>query len=307
MTELLVTPKSLSHMETLIDLGADAFVIGEQKFGLRLPGEFNRQQMTEAVALAHKNDKKVYAAVNGLFHNYHLDAVEDYINFLHEIRVDRIIFGDPAVVMYVKAQENPIPLHWNAETLVTNHFQCNYWGKRGASRAVLARELNLDEIINIKENSNVEIEVQVQGMTCMFQSKRMLLGNYYTFQDRQMKIERRNDEQSLLLYDEERQNNYPVYEDYNGTHIMSPNDICLIEELAPFFEAGIDSFKIDSILQTEEYINVVTEQYRQAIDLYNEDPEIYEDEKFMLIDPIEEIQPDHRPFDEGFLYKQTVY
>ncbi len=93
MTELLVTPKSLSHMETLIDLGADAFVIGEQKFGLRLPGEFNRQQMTEAVALAHKNDKKVYAAVNGLFHNYHLDAVEDYINFLHEIRVDRIIFG----------------------------------------------------------------------------------------------------------------------------------------------------------------------------------------------------------------------
>ncbi len=151
----------------------------------------------------------------------------------------------------MKAQENPIPLHWNAETLVTNHFQCNYWGKRGASRAVLARELNLDEIINIKENSNVEIEVQVQGMTCMFQSKRMLLGNYYTFQDRQMKIERRNDEQSLLLYDEERQNNYPVYEDYNGTHIMSPNDICLIEELAPFFEAGIDSFKIDGILQTE--------------------------------------------------------
>ncbi len=68
----------------------------------------------------------------------------------------------------------------------------------------------MDEIINIKENSNVEIEVQVQGMTCMFQSKRMLLGNYYTFQDRQMKIERRNDEQSLLLYDEERQNNYPV-------------------------------------------------------------------------------------------------
>ena len=59
MTELLVTPKSLSYMETLIDLGADAFVIGEQKFGLRLPGEFNRQQMTEAVALAHKNDKKI--------------------------------------------------------------------------------------------------------------------------------------------------------------------------------------------------------------------------------------------------------
>ncbi|MBI5972648.1 U32 family peptidase [Staphylococcus caledonicus] len=307
MTELLVTPKSLAHMETLIDIGADAFVIGEQKFGLRLAGEFKRDDIKRAVALAHENDKKVYVAVNGIFHNYHLNALEDYINYLHELEVDRIIFGDPAVVMYVKNQENPIPLNWDAETIVTNYFQCNYWGKKGAKRAVLARELNLDEIISIKEKANVEIEVQVHGMTCMFQSKRLLLGNYYTFQDRQMKIQRDNSEHELLLYDEERENKYPVFEDYNGTHIMSPNDICLIEELEPLFQANIDSFKIDGVLQSEEYINVVTRQYREAIDLYNEDPEAYEDEKFMLVDPIEEIQPEHRPFDEGFLYKQTVY
>lgn len=307
MTELLVTPKSLNHMKTLIELGADAFVIGEQKFGLRLPGEFNREDVRKAVNLAHEHDKKVYVAVNGIFHNYHLNALENYIEFLHEIRVDRIIFGDPAVVMYVKKQNNPIPLNWDAETIVTNYFQCNYWGGKGAKRAVLARELNLDEILNIKKHANVEIEVQVHGMTCMFQSKRMLLGNYYTFQDRQMKIQRSENEQDLLLYDEERENKYPVFEDYNGTHIMSPNDICLIEELEPFFEANIDSFKIDGILQSEAYINTVTAQYREAIDLYHEDPEAYEDEKFMLIDPIEEIQPEHRPFDEGFLYKQTVY
>ncbi|MGX0140453.1 peptidase U32 family protein [Staphylococcus hominis] len=307
MTELLVTPKSLNHMKTLIELGADAFVIGEQKFGLRLPGEFNREDVRKAVNLAHEHDKKVYVAVNGIFHNYHLNALENYIEFLHEIRVDRIIFGDPAVVMYVKKQNNPIPLNWDAETIVTNYFQCNYWGEKGAKRAVLARELNLDEILNIKKHAKVEIEVQVHGMTCMFQSKRMLLGNYYTFQDRQMKIQRSENEQDLLLYDEERENKYPVFEDYNGTHIMSPNDICLIEELEPFFEANIDSFKIDGILHSESYINTVTAQYREAIDLYHEDPEAYEDEKFMLIDPIEEIQPEYRPFDEGFLYKQTVY
>lgn len=307
MTELLVTPKSLNHMKTLIELGADAFVIGEQKFGLRLPGEFNREDVRKAVNLAHEHDKKVYVAVNGIFHNYHLNALENYIEFLHEIRVDRIIFGDPAVVMYVKKQNNPIPLNWDAETIVTNYFQCNYWGEKGAKRAVLARELNLDEILNIKKHAKIEIEVQVHGMTCMFQSKRMLLGNYYTFQDRQMKIQRSENEQDLLLYDEERENKYPVFEDYNGTHIMSPNDICLIEELEPFFEANIDSFKIDGILHSESYINTVTAQYREAIDLYHEDPEAYEDEKFMLIDPIEEIQPEHRPFDEGFLYKQTVY
>ena len=94
--------------------------------------------MTGAVALAHKNDKKsICRAVNGLFHNYHLDAVEDYINFyMRNTSCTELFSGDPAVVMYVKAQENPTPLHWNAETLVTNHFQCNYWGKRGASRAL---------------------------------------------------------------------------------------------------------------------------------------------------------------------------
>ncbi|UXV41356.1 peptidase U32 family protein [Staphylococcus simulans] len=307
MTELLVTPKSVAHIETLIEKGADAFVIGEQKFGLRLAGEFDRTAMREAVDIIHAHGKKAYAAVNGIFHNYHLNAVEDYIDFLHEIRVDRIIFGDPAVVMYVKAQQDPIALNWDAEALVTNYFQCNYWGKRGAKRAVLARELNLEEILNIKAHADVEIEVQVHGMTCMFQSKRMLLGNYYTFQDRQMKIKRNETDKDLLLYDEERENQYPVFEDYNGTHIMSPNDICLIEELEPLLEAGIDSLKIDGVLHTEEYINVCTEQYREAIDLYYEDPEAYEDEKFMLVDPIEAIQPDHRPFDEGFLFKHTVY
>ncbi|MCU5746427.1 U32 family peptidase [Staphylococcus sp. SQ8-PEA] len=307
MTELLVTPKSLSHIEDLIDRGADAFVLGEQKFGLRVAGEFNREQLSQAVSLIHKHNKKAYVAVNGIFHNYHLPALKDYIDFLHELRVDRIIFGDPAVVMYVKEQQDPIPLNWDAETLVTNYFQCNYWGGKGAKRAVLARELNLEEILNIKRNADVEIEVQVHGMTCMFQSKRMLLGNYYTFQDRQMKIKRDHNDKELLLYDEERDNLYPVYEDYNGTHIMSPNDICLLEELTPLLEAKIDSIKIDGLLHSETYINICTEQYRQALDLYNQDPEVYEDEKFMLVDPIEDIQPEHRPFDEGFLYKQTVY
>lgn len=309
MTELLVTPKSLSHIDTLIDKGADAFVIGEEKFGLRLAGEFNREDLTVATHKIQAAGKKVYVAVNGIFHNYHIPALEDYIAFLHELRVDRIIFGDPAVVMLVKQQDNPIPLNWNAETLVTNHFQCNYWGNRGAKRAVLARELSLEEILSIKAHSDVEIEVQVHGMTCMFQSKRMLLGNYYMFQERQMKIERQPhaDDTQLLLYDEERDNKYPVFEDYNGTHIMSPNDICLIEELEPLFEAGIDSFKIDGLLHDESYISLVTEQYRKAIDFYEASPEDYEDEKFMLVDAIEEIQPEHRPFDEGFFYKQTVY
>ncbi len=307
MTELLVTPKSLDHLKVLIEAGADAFVIGEQKYGLRLAGEFKQQDLLTAVDLIHSAGKKAYVAVNGLFHNEHLDDVENYIKWLHDIKVDRIIFGDPAVMMYVKEQEQPLPLHWNQETVVTNHFQCNYWGERGAVRAVLARELSMEEVIEIKENANVEIEVQVHGMTCMFQSKRQLLGNYFLYQEKAMKIENRQDEKNMLLYDEERNNKYPIFEDANGTHIMSPNDICVIEELEELFEAGIDSFKIDGVLHSEEYITEVTKQYRKAIDLYEEDPDLYDDEKFGLLEVIEDIQPEYRPLDQGFLYKQTVY
>ncbi|OOV78478.1 peptidase U32 family protein [Mammaliicoccus fleurettii] len=307
MTELLVTPKSVQHIEKLIELGADAFVIGEEKFGLRLAGEFKEPELREAIKLIHAHGKKAYVAVNGIFHNEHIKDLEAYIDLLHELKADRIIFGDPAVVMSMKHRENPIPLNWSAETIVTNHFQCNYWGDRGSSRAVLARELSIDEVLEIKEKSNVEIEVQVHGMTCMFQSKRKLLGNYFMYQDQVMKIENRNENKDMLLYDEERSNKYPIYEDGNGTHIMSPNDICLIEDLEDLLTAQIDSFKIDGVLQSEEYINIVTEQYRQAIDLFNDNPELYEDEKFMLLEPIEEVQKDHRPMDQGFMFKQTVY
>lgn len=307
MTELLVTPKSLSHISDLIEAGADAFVIGEEQFGLRLAGEFDREDLKDAIDLIHEHNKKAYVAVNGIFHNEHLDAVEDYMKFLHVVKPDAILFGDPAIVMYERELGNTIPLQWNQETLVTNYFQVNYWGQRGANRAVLARELSLDEVLNIKAHTDVAIEVQVHGMTCMFQSKRSLLGNYFMYQDKVMKIENREIKDAMLLYDEERNNKYPIFEDSNGTHIMSPNDICVIEELEELIEAGIDSFKVDGILHSEEYITTVTKAYRQALDLYDEDVEAYEDAKFDLVDMIEEIQPEHRPLDQGFLFKQTVY
>lgn len=307
MTELLVTPKSLYHISELIEAGADAFVIGEEQFGLRLAGEFKREDLKAAIDIIHQHNKKAYVAVNGIFHNEHLDAVEEYMKFLHVVKPDAILFGDPAIVMYERELGNTIPLQWNQETLVTNYFQVNYWGQRGANRAVLARELSLDEVLNIKAHSDVAIEVQVHGMTCMFQSKRSLLGNYFMYQDKVMKIENREIKDAMLLYDEERNNKYPIFEDSNGTHIMSPNDICVIEELEELIEAGIDSFKIDGVLHSEEYITTVTKAYRQALDLYNEDVEAYEDAKFDLVDMIEEIQPEHRPLDQGFLFKQTVY
>jgi putative protease len=198
-------------------------------------------------------------------------------------------------------------LHWSTETLATNWFSCNYWGKKGAKRAVLAREINMDAIIEIKEKAEVEIEVLVHGMSCMFQSKRSLLGNYYEYQGKVMEIENRKMEKNMFLHDKERENKYPIFEDENGTHIMSPNDICIIDELQEMLEAGVDSFKIDGILKNSEYILAVTKAYREAIDLFFEDQDQYEDKKDELLASIEEIQPPNRRLDTGFFFKETVY
>ena len=173
---------------------------------------------------------------------------------------------------------------------------------------MLARELSLDEVLEIKENTEMEIEVQVHGMTCMFQSKRPLLGHYFLYQDKVMAIENRQDNRNMFLHDDERNNKYPIYEDVNGTHIFSPNDMCIIDELGELFEGGIHALKIEGVLQAPDYVVAVTEAYRKAIDTYfDESEEAYEEIKDDLLAKIEDIQPAIRPLDTGFIFKETVY
>ena len=306
-TELLVTPLSVNDILPLAEAGADAFVVGEQRYGLRLAGEFNREQVKQAIELAHSKEKKVYVAMNAIFHNEKMNELSDYIKFAAEANADAIIFGDPAVLMTAREAAPDMKLHWSTETLGTNWFSCNYWGEKGAKRAVLAREINMDSIVEIKENAEVEIEVLVHGMSCMFQSKRSLLGNYYEYQGKVMEIENRKMEKNMFIHDKERENKYPIFEDENGTHIMSPNDICIIDELQELLEAGVDSFKIDGILKSPDYLIAVTKAYREAIDLFFEDPDQYDDKKDKLLEDIEAVQPENRKLDTGFFFKETVY
>ena len=305
--ELLVTPTSVEDILPLIEAGADAFVVGEQRYGLRLAGEFTREDVKQAIVTAHEHGKKVYVAMNAIFHNELVDDLNDYIAFVKEAGADAIIFGDPAVLMAVRETAPDMKLHWNTETTATNWFTCNYWGEKGAKRAVLAREINMDAIVEMTEHATVELEVQVHGMTCMFQSKRSLIGNYYEYQGKALAVENRQDNKNMFLHDAERNNKYPIFEDANGTHIMSPNDICIIDELQEMIEAGISSFKIDGILKDLPYLVTVTKLYRKAIDTCVEDVDAYDDLKENLLKEIEAIQPSNRPLDTGFFFKETVY
>lgn len=305
--EILVTPTKVDDIRRLIDAGATAILIGEEKFALRLAGEFNREDIIEAINQAHEKGVKVYVAMNALFHNNKLPLLPNYIRFLADAGVDAIVFGDPAVLMVAREVAPTMQLHWNTETTATNYFTANYWGRKGAKRAVMAREINMDSIVETKENAELEIEVQVHGMTCMFQSKRMLIGNYMEFQGKDLRVEGRSKDRSLFIHDPERDAKYPIFEDENGTHIMSSNDICIIDELEDMLEAGLDCFKIDGILKSVEYTEKVTALYNEAIELYLEDPDAYKDKKYFYLQEAEKLQPLNRSLDTGFFFKETVY
>lgn len=307
MTELVVTPCHVPHAKDVLEAGADAIVVGEQQFGLRLAGEFTLEDIAILTEFAHVKHKKVYVAMNALYHNDRVDALAPYMRELNRLNVDGIYFGDPAVVMTHREIDNQVPLIWNPEQTATNYFTANYWGERGATRAYLARELSMDEMVEIKENAEVEVEIQIHGMTCMFQSKRPLLGHYYLYQDKAMLVENRESERNKLLYDKERDNRYPIYEDRNGTHIFSPNDMCMIDELDELLDGEIDAFRIEGNLQSEAYTVSVTRLYRLAMDTYARSPKEYREMKQQWFKEIEAMQQPHRPLDTGFFFKESVY
>lgn len=113
--ELLVTPTSTADILPLIQAGATAFLVGEQRYGLRLAGEFSREDVTKAVEIAHKEGAKIYVAVNAIFHNDKVGEIGEYLAFLAEAGVDAAVFGDPAVLMAARESAPDLKLHWSTE------------------------------------------------------------------------------------------------------------------------------------------------------------------------------------------------
>ncbi|CAG7654523.1 peptidase U32 family protein [Paenibacillus allorhizosphaerae] len=310
-TELLITAGSVEEVRRYIAAGANAVIVGEHRFALRMPGEVTLPELADVVPWVHEQGAKVYVAVNNIMENDMLGDLSAYIAKLGELQVDAIAFGDPAVLMAVRQAAPGLPMHWNAEMTSTNYATARYWASKGAGRIVLARELNLDETLEIKRQLGDEMEVQVQvhGITNIYHSKRSLLTNYKEHQGRPEELDKLTlgQEEGLFLIEQERQNErYPVYEDQNGTHIMSSDDICMLDSLHELLEGGLDSLKIDGLMKSVEYNETVVRSYRQAIDAYEADPAGYEFQEQWL-DAIRELQDPRRELSYGFFYKEQVY
>lgn len=305
--ELLVPAGSPADAKAFIQAGATAVLVGEDKYGMRLPGECTPEQIKDIADYAHNHGAKVYVSVNTLVTNDKLEGLPAYLKEVEQAGADGVEFGDPAVLRAAKEVAPSLKLHWNAEMTTTNYATANYWGTKGASRVVLARELNMDEITEMKPHLKVEAEVQVHGMTNIYHSKRRLVASYMTHQGRPVEETSLGKERGLFLIEAERQDEkYPIYEDANGTHIMSSDDICILEDLHLLLAAGIDSFKIESVLKPVAYTLTVINIYRTAIDAYMADPEGYEFKESWM-DAIRHVQDPERELSFGFFYKEQVY
>lgn len=305
--ELLVTAANMNELEQLLDAGASAVVVGEGRFGSRLAGEFDLDMIKKATELAHAKEAKLYVSMNNLIDNDTLTALPDYIKAIEAAGVDAIVYGDPSILMAVKEHASSLKLHWNAEMTSTNYATAEYWARRGTSRYVMARELNMDQIIDTKQKSALEIQVQVHGMTAIYHSKRSLVQSYAEHQQHKARYAELQQAAGLYLMENDRPDErYPIFEDVYGTHIMSSDDICMIENLHEMLEAGVDSFKIEGILKSTAYNVAVVKAYRSVIDAYLADPDHYVfDEN--LLDSIKELQDPGRELSYGFFYKEQVY
>lgn len=306
--ELMVPAGSLEELKRYFAAGADAALIGEARYGMRLPGDMTIRDIAEAVQVARECGAKIYVSLNNLMTNAMLEELPDYVKQLADCGVDAVEFGDPAVLQTVRKIAPQLKLHWNAEMTSTNYATANYWGTKGASRVVLARELNMDEITAMPSSLNIEAEVQVHGMTNIYHSKRRLVQSYMTHQGRP--VDPGSDlslKCGLFLVEAERPDEkFPIFEDVNGTHIMSSDDICILEDLHLFMASGVDSFKIETLLKPTSYNEIVITSYRKAIEAYYGDPEGYEfDERW--IEAIREVQDPERELSFGFFYKEQVY
>ncbi|HLR79203.1 MAG TPA: peptidase U32 family protein [Bacillota bacterium] len=298
MIELITTAESIDQAKALVHAGVDTLYIGEDEFGLRLPASFSRQEIEEITKIAHDKQKKVCVAMNAIMHNDRINKVVPYAQSLQEIGVDSITVGDPGVIHLFKKNDIQIPYIYDAHTLVTSANQVNFWAKRGATGAVLARELTYEELEKIAADVYVPVEILVYGATCIHQSKRPLVKNYFNFTEQ-------HEQETKDLFISEAKNpdtHYSIYEDINGTHVFATDDINLMPHLEALVNAGIKQWKLDGIFTRGNDFVEIARLFVKAKNAFQEGTwttEVME----RLNEQVIALHPNERTLSEGFFLK----
>ncbi|WDC83770.1 U32 family peptidase [Caloramator sp. mosi_1] len=301
--ELLAPAGNLEKLKTAFIYGADAVYIGGENFSLRaMADNFTIEEMKEGIDFAHNLGKKVYVTINIFPHNNDLIGLPEYIKALKEINVDAVIVSDLGIFSIVKEVAPDLEIHISTQANNTNYKSAETWYKLGASRVVLARELTLDEIREIRDKvpEELELEAFVHGAMCISYSGRCLLSNYMTNRDSNRGMCAHPCRYKYYLVEEKRPGQYfPILEDERGTYIMNSQDLCMIEYIPELIKAGISSFKIEGRMKSSYYVASVVKAYREAIDSYYELGDNYKFNPKWLEDVS---KSSHREFSTGFYF-----
>ncbi len=270
--ELLVPAGDLEKLKIAVDYGADAVYCGGEKFGLRAGSRnFTVDQLTEGLAYAHDRGRKLYLTLNIFAHNEDLQGFEEYMEQIRDLPIDAFLISDPGILQWMRENRPEAELHLSTQANTTNKLSALYWHKQGIKRIVLARELSLEEIAEIRRDTpdTLELEAFVHGAMCISYSGRCLLSNYMAVRDANRGECAHPCRWNYSVVERQRPGEYyPVVEDERGTYIFNSKDLCMIRHLPELIGAGLDSLKIEGRIKSIFYVAAVTGAYRKALDAY---------------------------------------
>ena len=276
--ELLSPAGDMSKLKTALYFGADAVYIGGKHFSLRaLAGNFTDEEILQAVSFAHSLGKKVYVTVNIFGRNDDIEQAEKYFKFLESANIDGAIISDTGLIYLARQVAPNLPINISTQANTLNYKTVEFWKNYGVKRAILARELSLEEIAQIhKRVPDMEIETFIHGAMCISYSGRCLLSDYRTGRS----SNRGECVQACRWHYEIREKDsecgfMEMQEDERGTYIMNSKDLNLLDYIAQLDKAGVCSFKIEGRMKSEYYLATVVNAYRRALDAYYEEGENY--------------------------------
>lgn len=309
--ELLSPAGSYEKLKSAVLYGADAVYLAGKNFGMRAASDnFTRDELTAAVYYCHSHNVRLYVTVNVMPHTSEYEELADYIRFLDSIKVDAVIVSDIGVLMLVREIAPSLEIHISTQASAVSAQACTAWYKLGASRVVLARELTLEDIREIRANIPAELELEafVHGAMCIAYSGRCLLSNYFTGRDANhgqcAQSCRWHYSPTAIDLAEEHREDIPCVasaeETPKGeTFFMASKDTSMIRHIPELEASGISSYKIEGRVKSAYYTAVVTNTYRMALDEYRRDPEAY---KFNEAWANELEGVSHREYGTGFYF-----
>ncbi|MCI9316505.1 MAG: U32 family peptidase [Oscillospiraceae bacterium] len=268
--ELLAPAGDMERLKMAVLYGADAVYLAGESFGMRsFAGNFSGQSLPEAVRFAHEHGVRVHVTVNTMPRNGEIERLPEWLELLDGAGVDALIVADLGAFTLAGRYAPRCERHISTQASVANYVSARAWYDLGAKRVILARELSLEEIREIRARTpaDLELEAFVHGAMCVSYSGRCLLSNYMTGRDSNRGACAQPCRYQYYLMEEKRPGEYfPVFEDGKGTYIMNSRDMCMIDHVDDLLDAGLDSLKIEGRAKSAYYAAIVTGAYRHVID-----------------------------------------